>query len=553
MQWIKIQYLQFVVTAPCLVKIKTTRGNQLRCNLNIWNQNATVSDPQLFLVRIMEKKKSILPKLKFKTLSEQLTDDEFDKLLLKFREQIGRGQMLELLCDGSSDSQLSDLGGEVSPIIQQRKTMNEETDPSTSVAPNTAAITTLPTTMISEISSYLDQKAYARFATTNRKMFVDCNSPNRLVALDLDPVHDFNSISLANYPHLTSLEFNSWNVGDFDHRLIHQCRRLRTLMIHGDDDDDVEQVWRFNDDIDGVFTGITTLAMCGFSSLPPELLVQLLTLFPVLTHLRLFNVKFTNYLDTALLVDFCPSLNRLSLNTVEQETVFLDAFGGRITTLALSQSSSDFTPPNLDYSKLRRLCLYAPSQSTMSVFLKTSKNLEEVCFVPLQRKESQEIQRMTDSEIKRMTKRLIVDFKSIKFMHVSTRGHFEHIADSIQQGLLCTSSRKKEFMEIGLTVDCREITDFEDFMCSISRIMIGLAQSKTEKWILSLHANRHRSFEMDQHSMKQVVSALIASYKNLNVELLFAGEWKYVFGNKGCCFLDAHHDWWNDCWQSDSY
>ena len=505
---------------------------------------------------------SILPAIKFKTLIDQLNDDEFDKLLLKFRERIGRDEIVRMMWDTVYHSNRGAIEGEILSIMQQRNP--EDGNECDATAMVKRSITTLPTTMIGEIASYLDQKAYARFSTTNRKMFVDCNSPNRLVSLNLGPVVDFNFISMANYRYLTSLEFAVADIDDFDYRQMFRCRRLRTLMITGEQDGAVEDLSRFIDDIDGAFTGVTTLALYGFmrlrqtnlrTSLPPKLVAQLLALFPALTHLKLYNVHFTDNLDTALLANCCPSLNRLSMNVIKQETSILNAYGRQITTLALSSRLSGPVPipPNLDYSNLRRLCLYGPSQNSMNCFLKTSRNLEEICFVPLKRFRDSDVQLMSDLEIKRMTKALIVDFKSIKFIHISTRGHFESICNSIHQGLFCTINRRRKFMEIGLTVDCREITDFNEFMCSISRIIVGLAQSETEKWILSLQANQHRSFGKNRDSVEQAVSAFMSSHKTLNVELLFAGEWKYVFGSSGCSFMDKHRDWWNDCWKIDFY
>ena len=497
---------------------------------------------------IMETKKTILPKLKFKTLTEKLTNDEFDKLLSRFRLQIGREQMLKLICGGSSHSQLNALEGEILPIMQQRKSKKETTHS------DEHAFTVLPATMIGEIASYLDQQAYARFSSTNRKMFVDCNSPNRLVALNLDPVEDFNFISLGNYRHLTSLEFALVDIDNIDYRIIPRCHRLQTLMLCGQDQGATDKLAGFIRNIDEPFSSVTTLALYGFrksmegNPLPPEPFVQLLTLFPALTHLRLHNIDFTKYLNTALLTNCCPLLNQLSLNAVNREASFLIAYKGRITTLALSPSSGGFIPPNLEYSKLRRLSLNAASQTVMNGFLKTSKNLEEICFVPVEKQGNTVVQSMSDTEIQNMTKKLIVDYKSLRFFHVSTRGHFDNICDSIQKGLYCTSNQKREFMEIGLTVDCREITDFDDFMCSVSRIIAGLTQSETEKWILSLEANRQRSFAKDRDSWEKAVSVFMTSFKTFNVELLFAEEWKYVFGSKGSSFMNAHHKWWNDCW-----
>ena len=502
---------------------------------------------------------SILPAIKFKTLTHQLKDDEFDQLATKFRQRIGKEEMLRLMCDKSSYHHLSAMKAEILSMIQERiPTLgNESADSDSSNPTDTASdaqsITNLPSTMIGEIASFLDQKSYARFSSTNRKLFVVCNSPNRLVDLRLDFVKDFSFISLGNYRHLTTLEFAMENIDDFDWRLISRCHSLRKLLINGAfslSSDKLERFITFMDGQVGAFIGVTTLGLYLFcentkydlhATFPTALLKRLLLLFPALTHLKLFNIDFTETVDTALLADCCPSLNRLSLNKVQCPTSFLKAFGTKITTLDLCPVFADFRTPNQDYSRLQRMCFHAMSQNEMNVFLKTSTNLKEISFIP------DAVRPMTELEPNRMIKRFIVCSKSIQFFHTSTRGHFENICNSIHQGLFCTSNRGREFMEIALTVDCREITDFNDFICSISQIIVGLTQSETKKWIFSLEANRHRSFLKDRDSWDLAISAFITSHKPLNVELLFVGEWDYVFGSKGCSILETHKHWWNDC------
>ena len=503
---------------------------------------------------------SILPAIKFKTLIDQLNDNEFDKLLSKFCQRVGREEILRLMWDTLYNSHFNAMEGEILSIMQQRNL--KATNPSNpTVTPiSSCSIATLPTTMVGEIASYLDQKAYARFSITNRKMFVNCNSPNRLVALNLDRVEDFTFVSLANYRHLTSLEFALVNIDDFDCSLISRCNRLQTLMISAAYRCYTYNLRRFIGKIDGAFTEVTSLALYGFmklteqdlnAPLPPGLFAQLLALFPALTHLKLFNIEFTGHLDDALLANRCPSLNRLSLHDAEHDTSFLNAYGAQLTTLTMTPSLAGLAPPNLDYSKLRRLCLYAPSQDAMNALLKTSKNMEEICFVPLMKDEQRNIQAMSTSEITQMTRELIVNLNSIKFIHIWTRGHFDSICDSLHTGLYRTKDRERDFMEIGLTVDCREIADFNNFMCSISRIMVGMVQSETKKWILSLDAHYERSFDMDRDSWEQAVASFMTSYETLNLQLLLSGKWKLVFGSAGCSFMDAHRHWWNDCWKID--
>lgn len=302
--------------------------------------------------------KSILPALKFKTLTQQLTDDEFSRLLSKFRTRLGREGMLRLMCDTSCYPHLSAMEDEALSIMQQRKSKLETND-----LPNTIAvdeqsdrftITALPSTIIGEIGSYLNQKAYAHFATTNRKMFVDCHSPNRLVVLDLDSVIDFRFISLQSYRHIVSLDFALWQIDQFEHGLTpRRFHRLQTLMIDGADSsgiephDTFEKLQRFLAEIEGSFNGVTTLAVYSFckntkkkynSTMDSALFMQLLSRFPSLTHLKLLNMDFTGTLDTALLAKCCPSLNRLSLNRVKQQAAFLSAYGRKLETLALSPS-----------------------------------------------------------------------------------------------------------------------------------------------------------------------------------------------------------------------
>ena len=64
---------------------------------------------------------SILPAVKFKILTEQLTDNEFDKMLSNFRGRVGREEMLKLICQRSYYTHLSAMDEDISSIIQQRQ------------------------------------------------------------------------------------------------------------------------------------------------------------------------------------------------------------------------------------------------------------------------------------------------------------------------------------------------------------------------------------------------------------------------------------------------
>ena len=132
----------------------------------------------------MSAERSVFNIVKFKTLCEQLTDEEFDTFLSEFWRKISRKEVLRLLCSqylprSKADTQLDareDMINITSKIIQSR---DPDMKPSTNVQQE-LTLKSLPCSIIGEIASYQDQKSYARFSRINRKIFVDSNSPNRL-------------------------------------------------------------------------------------------------------------------------------------------------------------------------------------------------------------------------------------------------------------------------------------------------------------------------------------------------------------------------------------
>ena len=115
--------------------------------------------------------------IKFKCLSSQLTDREFDTFMSKFRTKVGREEILRLLClplkqrwakEDNVDHELTPLSNIVSCIIRNRE--------STTNHCKQLNLTHLPSAMIGEIASYLSQQHYASFSTTNRKTYSPCTS-----------------------------------------------------------------------------------------------------------------------------------------------------------------------------------------------------------------------------------------------------------------------------------------------------------------------------------------------------------------------------------------
>ena len=92
---------------------------------------------------------------------------------------------------------------------------------------------------------------------------------------------------------------------------------------------------------------------------------------------------------------------------------------------------------------------------------------------------------------------------------ISTRGHFERICNAIHHELFRTQHLKRERLEIGLLINCTEITDMADFVCNISRILLPLNGSNTEQWMVTLE--RYDQYDLALGSMTKAICTSLLS------------------------------------------
>lgn len=71
----------------------------------------------------------------------------------------------------------------------------------------TKTMTDLPSCLVGEIASNLAPLDYIHFTQTNRKIFVDSNSPNRLRVLGLKQSNDYSEIRLHHFPQIKRFGF----------------------------------------------------------------------------------------------------------------------------------------------------------------------------------------------------------------------------------------------------------------------------------------------------------------------------------------------------------
>ena len=174
----------------------------------------------------------------------------------------------------------------------------------------------LPSTIIGEIASYHDQHSYARFSRINRKVFVDCNSPNRLTSLIMQDVAG-RIPNLSHFAGLTHCEFRLKEFNLFirnDARAFCNCRYLQSLSIIGGGDTGILRSIINHPSI--CFARITKLSVQKFrwlNSIEAGQLIAILSKFSSMESLALNGVDIKNTLSLNQVRECCPNLHELRL------------------------------------------------------------------------------------------------------------------------------------------------------------------------------------------------------------------------------------------------
>ena len=300
--------------------------------------------------------------LRLKNLNAQLTDSEFDKFISKFKKSIGREEMMTRLCAqylnhrgkmDESDDALTTTTTITSDIIRDRDSKS-----SLCTIPN---LHNMPSALIGGIASYLYHDEYTKFAMTNRKVYVDCNTPNRLQELALVDT-DYRTVPLSQFSQLKALHFNLKHISEFKEingRRFGECNQLQTLNVYGDDST-ISDIELLINDSSRCFSSIRSLSLSASPIVNPAMFVSLLSKFSKLQHLSLITNDDTHdsnvqgQWDIPSLTAICPKARELAsfgLHDQQMLPVF-DAWRLRIDTLSVHS-----LPNDRDLSLVRRLCI----------------------------------------------------------------------------------------------------------------------------------------------------------------------------------------------------
>ena len=489
----------------------------------------------------------LLRTIRLKYLVCLLNDEEFDTMCSKLRQIFGREYVIQMMCSPINVHVIDVESIEKMSAVVLSIIHNRNPDHSNSTEITTISICTLPTAVVGEIASFLDQQSYPKFAQTNRKLFVDCHSPNRLTKLDLSELEDYNEISFANYPSSKHLKFRLTSALN-DISLSEHCRKIDTL--------DIISVYcsipyftQFLNQNIRLFSNITSLSMANFYGIcciPKRQFLSLLSECEALEHLQLYHVDIIGGLerDELQLLWCTATVNHLAIRCSINASVLLSAFSSTLNTLTIRSIRNDqrnraWFPSDCDWSKLERLCLLEPSRRSMTSMLKRAKGLKEICIFPALEMSTT---RSKSAAIEGMIHTVITDYLSIEFIYIETFGLFEEICNAFYRGLFMTQKQARECLEIGLKLDVDDTEDLADFMCNFSRILLMLGASNTKQWIVTLEGKE--PFEED--ALAESIRKFLASYPDFHIVLKHKSPAQFVIANENCKML-GHHHWWNDC------
>ena len=267
----------------------------------------------------------VVSMIRFKNNSAELSDTEMDKLMSRLWPTVGRNRMLQFLCTSlpniatNSKYQYADLlptaSDIISKIIEEREPEDEQI---TSIR-----LTHLPSSLVGEIASNLQQPDYISFSKTNRKLFIDSNSPNRLRRMILiKGNYNYSALRLEHFRQIKHLSLSLNRISELygpDDQIFYGNNRMESMAIECSDAEISDFDW-FIYDKSQCFRTIKKLVMISFKGnceIGALCLLDLLRKFEGLESLRMVNLEIYGEIDENDLQTICPMLSCISSSWIQ--------------------------------------------------------------------------------------------------------------------------------------------------------------------------------------------------------------------------------------------
>lgn len=408
----------------------------------------------------------------------------------------------------------------------------------------------MPTNLIGEIASFLKQKEYAHFSSTNRKIFVDCYSPCKLQQLILlDSRIKYGDISFRKFSQIKRLEFELMHLLEFNTAngaRFSDCRQVETLFIdrgfHPNPDWELfEELAALINDSSPCFANVRCLPLQEFNNMTPNLLVQLLSKFESLVYLRLQSVQMHGRLDPSDLASVCPKIKEIVSIGAHRTIVepMLLSWKCKIDSLFWHEFSG-IIPVDSDFTSIKRLGFCGLSASRCLRLFHQSKPLEEIMWIPPYFGSGTPSERAElELQHEELLMKCIEEQPLLKYLYISTKQYFEASCNGVYRGLFSTKKRKRKQFEVTLYVDADQIGSEgeDDFVCCIAKIIHAITMSDIEEWMICVAAYDGFRWEPMKESLDDLLKSL-----TVPVKCLKATDHGFILGND--CRMRRHCLWW---------
>ena len=450
---------------------------------------------------------------------------------------------------------LSTASAIVSQIIQER-----DSDEETKNAESTG-ITDLPSCLVGEIASNLAPMEYIGFSKTNRKIFVDSNTPNRLISIGLEQSDDYSGLRLHHYPQIEYFGFQLSRITEL-HQINGQIfsgnNQIQRIDVALDDAKDSDiGIW-FNEQ-SRCFSLLSTLRLNYFVQneqyrLQPIQFMKLLDKFRNLQSLYLGNVEIVGAINENQLQTLCPLVSELYLVNSYPIGPLLRSWGGNINILSFeplytidANDEDVYHIPDCHLSALKRLHFAFLNYNESVALLNISKNASEISLVP-NLCSSQEV----ESLINRCIARPKLEY--LRVVSVWSVDHLQPLCKVIECGLNDTKDLEREWLEIAIVCEVETVSIIQSnadlpFTECITDIVKSFDDSKLKEWMFIVEFEYGETDEeLNKECIQQLIDTLRISitFKLLNLELRCCTTNGIIVASKDCSM--ERHDMWCHSW-----
>ena len=249
------------------------------------------------------------------------------------------------------------------------------------------SLDSIPSALITETASYLDQNSYFNFQTCNRLLYTSCNAPNKLKILNLLDTKNYRQIKLYKYQQLKSLYFN---LKQFDQIQFKSKNAILTKL---------EEVY-----INGRavsypkhHTSFTKNKYIDTSKVT-ELMIENLqddgwckcfdAIVKMFDNIHILSIKYSliTNINGELLKSKWPNLYHLTARTRTDAVnkSLVESFGNQLQFLEIVKfNDSEWNLQTIHFGNLIELCLEGPTKKICDDILSTASKLEILNLTPI--------------------------------------------------------------------------------------------------------------------------------------------------------------------------